>query len=580
MVIKKLNDNTINLISAGEVIESPADILKELIENSIDAFANKIIISIKNSGIDLIEIKDDGNGISKDDLKICLERHTTSKLLSIDDLFSLNSFGFRGEALASINAVSDLKIISSTNNSGEGYSFYNGVLESCPSLKGTTFIIKNLFENIPVRKKFLKSKSFEFSKLYDVFIAYSLMYPHISFNFSSEKKNINLQATSLENRMIQIFGNEIKLKTIPINIDNSLFKLKGFLSNPAKPIFLPNSYLFINNRFVFSSQIYKAITSAYKDYLMIQQKPFFILFIDIDSTTVDVNVHPKKRFVKLFNELLFLSELRKDLTKILDKHLGKSISNDVSNFNYFAKSDLSNNLNISTKLSYSNLKDFSTPNSFFTNLSSNNSQQSFYDYSSFKNIKLLDKEITSIVGQIHNTYIVCETQDGFLIIDQHAADERINLEENRLKFSESVDFQNLISPIYISLDESQAEVLYKNLDLIKKLGFNFEIIDNFSINLISIPIFLNKLFDKNYFINVLDDLKNNVMSFSKLKDNLIKLKSCKQSIKANCKLSISEQINLISKLSKVNNSVICAHGRPSVIFLSMKDMDKLFHRII
>jgi DNA mismatch repair protein MutL len=309
--IKQLSKETINLISAGEVIENPSDILKELLENSIDAKATEITVDVKDAGISLLQVTDNGFGVERDDLLFCLEKYTTSKLESIDDLLTINSFGFRGEALSSINAVSKLKITSSVDDSGKAYFVENLDVKETSFKKGTKIEIRDLFYNLPVRKKYLKSNSVEFSKLYDIFLANVFLNPQITFKFNSEKKKVIFPKTNYENRLLQVFGTDIKSKGIFIDISNDFFKLKGVISNPSNQIYFPTNFLFINKRFVYSPQIYKIITEAYKDYLMIQQKPFFILFFEIDSRTVDVNVHPKKRVVKLLNEMLFLSELKK-----------------------------------------------------------------------------------------------------------------------------------------------------------------------------------------------------------------------------------------------------------------------------
>ena len=312
MSINKLDSKTINLISAGEVIEGPSDILKELIENAIDSGADSIYIKVKSSGVDSIEVKDNGSGITKEDLKICLERHTTSKLTKIEDLYSIESFGFRGEALASIDAVSKVTIITSTNNNGEGYILKNKEISEQTTTKGTNIKVEDLFYNLPVRKKFLKSKAFEFSKLYNNFLAFAIQNPQIKFHFNSERKNVVFTKTSKINRLIQIFGKGID-RALSIDLENKFFSVKGIVADPRFNFPFP-SFLFINNRYVYDSKIYRVIKESYKDYLMIQQNPFFILFLYINPKTIDVNIHPKKKFIRLQNEILFLSEFKKELT--------------------------------------------------------------------------------------------------------------------------------------------------------------------------------------------------------------------------------------------------------------------------
>lgn len=577
MLIKKLSAETINLISAGEVIEGPSDILKELLENSVDAKATEITVEVKSSGLELIQIKDNGTGILKNDLLICLEKYTTSKLEKIDDLYSINSFGFRGEALSTINAVSKLKIISSTTEDGKGYLLENEILKEVSSTKGTTIIVEDLFYNVPVRKKFLKSKSFEFSKVYDVFLASVLLNPEITFRFVSDKKNVIFQKTTLENRFIQIYGSDIKSKTVSIDVSNNFFTAKGILTNPSNPIYLPTNFLFINRRYVFSPQIYKAITDSYKDYLMIQQKPFFILFIDFDPATIDVNVHPKKRVVKLQNEMLFLVELKKELSNILDKYLGRSTP--VAEYN--SLKDFISLKEPNNYANYSRENSFNKNNPYSTHSFSETQKPLFYQNQSHvpEELNLFEHKITKILGQVHDTFIVCQTTTGMIFIDQHAADERINLEKNRAKF---VDFekQNLISPLKLDyLSDIEKEVLEKNKILLSGMGFEYTIKEDF-VYLVSVPIFLNRFFDKNILLNLLKDLSEGNNEVNKLKDNILKLKSCKESIKANQILQHHEQVDLIKKLSFCKDKGICAHGRPTIIYLSLKDLEKLFKRIV
>ena len=571
MKIKPLSKETINLISAGEVIENPSDVLKELIENSIDAGSTEITVNIKVAGTELLQIKDNGYGIDKEDLDICLDKYTTSKLEKIDDIYTISSFGFRGEALSSIDAISNLSIITSTIDDGKGYLLENKKVKEVTANKGTTITIKNIFYNLPVRKKFLKSNSIEFSKLYNIFLANVLVNPEITFKFSSEKKNVVFQKTTQENRYTQIFGRDIKSKAIPINIDNEFFKLKGIVGSPANPIYFPTNFLFINKRYVYSAQIFKAISDSYKDYLMIQQKPFFTLFLEFNPKTIDVNVHPKKKFVKLQNEILFLSELKRELTKILDESLGKTIATTNNTLKDFvSKPSFSSTFNKAT----------TAPRGVFSSAQPVTQSQSFFDNSQSGGVELFEHKITRFIGQLHSTYIVCETDTGTLLIDQHAAAERINLEKNRDNLSNSFEKQNLISKQKLDyITESQKEILSEHKNTLNLLGFEY-VNESDEYYMTAVPLFLNKYLDSNIFINLLSDMEKGTNDIAKLKDNLIKLRSCKESLKANKELTIPEQIDLIKKLNNCKDKGICAHRRPTIIYLSIKDIEKMFKRIV
>jgi len=562
MVIKKLNSETINLISAGEVIECPADITKELIENAIDAGAESITLTIKNAGIDLIEIKDNGCGIAKDELELCLERHTTSKLEKIDDLYSLDTFGFRGEALASINAVSRLKITSSNNEQGIGYQFYENKIQETPFNRGTTIAVKDLFYNVPVRKKFMHSNSTEFSKLYNTFLDFAILNPDIKFQFISEKKKEVFSKTTREGRYLQIFGKDILFKTMPVDINNQSFKLFGVICKPTNYFYYPINFMYINRRPIYAPKINKIIADCYKDYLMIQQKPFFVLFFEIDPKNTDVNIHPKKRSIKIQNEFVFLNQIKEELKKIFYTTEKKEIhTTPILNYSF------------SKNTSYLHESTKQNPNyvlsTQFTIIPTNPAPLKISNYS-----------IKKILGQILDTYIVCELNDGMLLIDQHAAEERINLEKNRHLFLNEVIIQNLISPHSLdNIDKKTKEQIFQYQDKLSKLGFNI-IEKNKKLLLTTIPVFLENYFESKLFLEILkcvDDSPED--SLLKIKEKILKLKACKESIKANEPLQLNQIIELIKKLNSCEDKTICAHGRPTTILISKVQLEKLFKRI-
>jgi DNA mismatch repair protein MutL len=576
MSIKKLDEKTTRLISAGEVIECPADVLKELIENSIDANSTTITVNIKSSGIDLIEVVDDGDGISKSDLSLCLDKYTTSKIKSIDDLYSLNSFGFRGEALFSINSVAVVEITSAVNDNGKGfYLDKNKKIIETSFKKGTKITIKDLFYNLPVRKKFLKSKTFEFSKIYDVFLEFVVANPNITFYFNSDKKNVVFNKTDFKNRFFQIFGKSLFNQTIDVDITSDFYSVSGIVLKPRSDFTYSKSFTYINNRCVNFFQINFLLKSIYKDYLMIQQKPFFILFFKINPNTIDVNVHPKKRIVKLQNEQLFLMDIKQKLSSLLfsDK---ESITSFKKPNNYFETS-----YNFKT-----------SPNKFTSNNFSNNQQtsvfsekitthQNYFSENENEPIYFNGVEIIKIISQIHNTYILCETKEGVFIIDQHAAAERINLEKNQMVQDRMLEKQKLISFKELSfLNDHQINFLKNNKSLFVDLGFDYIFKDS-SVYLTTIPFFLKTYFDSNVFLSLLNDLQTHLTEdFETVKTNIVKKYSCSESIKANQQLSIPEIKKLIKQLDSCDHKMICAHGRPTVIFMSITDFEKLFKRVV
>lgn len=574
-MIKKLSQETINLISAGEVIESPSDILKELLENAIDASATEIIIKIKNSGIDLLEIKDNGLGISKEDLEICTQRHTTSKLDNINDLYNLDTFGFRGEALASINAISLLEIISADNLNGKGSVFKGGKTVSAACPKGTTIKVENIFYNVPVRKKFLKSKAQEFSKVYNTFLEFVIQYPEIRFHFTSEKKEEVFTSTTQNKRYEQVFGKDILTKVKTIDTKNEFLKIKGIITKPNNYFFYPNNYLYINKRAVYSTQISKLIQKCYKDYLMVQQKPFFVLFIELDPKTLDVNVHPKKRLVKIQNEFIFNLKLKEIIENALfPKGAPEQKSADAPrNLHYFLDTK-------EVQESADTLK--SKIPEIIYDLHENKTQATIsVPESQTKKAHLSNYEIREIIGQLFDTFIVCKTQEGLLLIDQHAAEERINLEKNRHLYESEFKVQSLMIPKSLDfISESQKEFINKKKSLLVSLGFTIEPKGNGFV-LTTVPEFLEHYFDHTFFLEMLNEIEEtNNFDISRIKEKILKLKSCKESIKANEQLSISQIYQLIERLDKCKDKSICAHGRPTYLLLNRKELEKMFKRIV
>jgi DNA mismatch repair protein MutL len=593
--IKKLDESTINLISAGEVIERPADIVKELIENSIDSNANYIELNIKNSGLDYIEVIDNGKGISKDDLKLCLDKYTTSKISNIEDLYTIDSFGFRGEALSTIKAVSNLEITSSTNDSGIAYKIDNNkTITKTSFTKGTKVIVKDLFYNLPVRKKFLKSKSSEFTKVYNTFLNFVLLNANIKFKFTSDKKKEIYPISNQDLRYQQVFGKDILNKTIKININNELFIIKGIIGKATSYFYYPRNFVYINNRYVDFPQVNKILKEVYDDYLMVQQKPFFVLFFKFNTKTIDVNVHPKKKIVKLQNEIIILQEIKKELKKIFDSYNIKNIKeNTLAEYRPIINKERFNNYNKSKALSKKN-KDFINYNTTQVKATNHNLKNNFNDisYNSKQNyftqkdllkqqfpLELSGFKITQILGQLHKTYIVCQTKEGFLLIDQHAAAERINLEKNRTTLK--LEKQKLLNKKDLSfLNEEQKEFIINKEKELNDLGFIFSR-EGYKLFLKTIPVVLGNTISSNFFSSIIDDLKTEPsQNFKPILNKIVKLRSCKQSIKSNQELSIPEQIQLIKDLENCKHKNICAHGRPTIISYSLKDLEKLFKRVV
>jgi DNA mismatch repair protein MutL len=625
-------------IAAGEVVERPANVIKELIENSIDASGNTIQINIKKAGKLSIQVIDDGIGIPSDELELAFERHTSSKIRSIKDLDKLHTLGFRGEALASIAAISKVIIISRAKEEalGKQLSIEGGTIlkkKEVSAPVGTNITIKNLFYNIPARKKFLKSDATELGHISDIIQRYSLCYPHIHFIYRhNELTLLNCPSDNdLRTTAFHIYGKKIAKNMELISYEEKpyLFKVEGLLGHPkiAKKG-RSRSSLFLNNRYIKSKLIRDAIHEAYGGILMVNRTPFFIIHIEVDPSVIDFNVHPKKLKVRfededfIYNKIYnvvrhFLDEKfvkgePKYLETELDEYTKSNIeatesSKDAANLNPISRQEIRQRLednennekefgDTTASLKSISLNELSPQeiNSVQLNLDDNITKdrdskgsdtylrRKFIINKNFPKIRLI-----SFTGQLsNNIYIVLEginedNEKGLFILDQHAASERINKEflykaydsSNRIK-------QKLISPLKIEVSLSEKSFLESNLDILRDLGFNFEPFGGNTYILREIPTIFNKAVN----IEVVKDIVSDITeigrdkSFSEVEEKIINYLACHRSIRGGDELSLKDIRRLIKELAECEDPFHCAHGRPTLKFFSFKELDKLFKR--
>ncbi|MFX1275754.1 MAG: DNA mismatch repair endonuclease MutL [Promethearchaeota archaeon] len=611
-----------NKIAAGEVVDRPANIVKELVENSIDAGASEIKILVNKAGKLLIQVIDNGIGIPPDEMEIAFESHTSSKIRSIEDLNVLSTLGFRGEALHSIAVVSQVEIISRTSERELGYQLIieGGKLidkkeVSCPV--GTNIKVKNIFFNLPARQKFLKSDTTELGHISDIIQRYSLAYPHIHIIYQHNDLNLLNCPTSndLKTTIFHIYGKKVAKYMEPIDYseDNISFKIKGLLGHPEISKKNRNfSSLFINQRYIISDILFRAIKEAYKGTLMINKHPFFVLNLELDPSVVDFNVHPKKlqvRFEKedyIYNKVYNIIRSQVEEKFILKEE--KYISTEINDF-------ISTKKVISTKIekpikeirernsikaiiieNKDSLKDFVddtiqlrlTDHDINKNIDSSQDSETYLKekYIIAKNFPKL--KFISNTGQLSNkTYVVLEginenNERGIYILDQHAASERINKEFFLKACEESKNnCQRLISPLKIDVLPSEKSFIEENIYEIRKLGFNFENFGGNTFILREIPTIM----DKTPNINILHDIISDITrigkdkSFSQVKEEIINYLACHKSIRGGDDLSLKNIRNLLIDLSNCENPFYCAHGRPTLKFISFKELDKLFKRI-
>ncbi len=580
MKINKLSNNLINQIAAGEIIERPSSIVKELIENSIDSGARNINLHLQDGGISGIIVEDDGSGIENDSLINAVKNHSTSKIESLNDLQNCLTHGFRGEALASISSVSNLKI----NSRRKEDPFAKSLIRkdgkwatfSTSRKPGTTVTVKELFYSIPVRKKFLKSTSTELSHCKNTFIKTGLIYENINFNFFHQNKLlISIYQDTLENRFAKVIGlkdNQVKcFKNELLNI-----KVKLIITTPNNSKSKRNKeYFFVNNRSIKNQTLSHAALLSFKNIVHEYSRPCFLLSIKIPNDQIDFNVHPSKTEVR-FNNPSVIHELVHSLLK-------KALSNeDITN--------LSNQLLISNEDSFNNIKTKNDEKNLnFDPIKKNikaEIEQTFKQTQTKNNSLFLDKKsnynsLGFALGQLKGIYIIAENEDGMIIVDTHAAHERILFESLKSKIdNNSFKSQLLLEPEIFEGSEAEVEKIIKFNPELKNLGFEIIQITETSFAIKSTPAIIKNYPLPKLIQDILKDLEliGKAASYEEKKCSILGNIACKSAIKANQKLSIIEMNALLRKMEITNNAGICNHGRPTWAQFSLREFDKLFFR--
>ena len=577
--IKKLPDNLINQIAAGEVIERPSSALKELIENSIDAGASKISISLSEGGKTLIEVIDDGMGMNLHDLKMCLERHATSKI-NDGDLVHINSLGFRGEALPSIGSIANLVIESYDKLKDEAWqiSIINNKKNIEPSLIrfGTKVTITDLFLKVPARLKFMKTNATEIRYCKEVVKHLAMSHPKISFALTIDSKRIfnwekseKADFEGTKNRLYQVMGEDFIKSSVSVHIERDGLILAGMVGMPTLNRNTGREqYLFVNNRPVKDRNLIGALRGAYKGLIEHNRFPVAVLFLDILSQDVDINVHPAKVEVRFKDSGKVRSIIVSGVRKALEK-AGLNTASEISNalidkmsFDEQVINDNSNNINLQN-----------------INLSPSSRFAENIDSESFNNQRTYP--LGSAIAQAHGTYIISETENGLILIDQHAAHERIVLEKIREGFLNSnIQKQILLIPEVVELSGDHFEVIIKYKDSLIKLGLVIEEFDNNAIIIREHPAILDKV---NFSI-LIKDIAEEIIDFgsefvlSERLDNICGNMACHSSIRSGRLLLTSEMNALLREMEVTPNSSQCNHGRPTFIKLSVTDIEKLFGR--
>ncbi len=591
MAIRRLPENLINQIAAGEVVERPSSALKELIENSIDAQSTQIDIIVDNGGKNLISVSDNGNGIEKDYIHLAVERHATSKLPN-NNLNKIDYLGFRGEALPSIAAVSKLNIQTKFINSNQAWSLdavagsFDQVYPSSRQ-SGTIISAKNLFYATPARLKFLKSSQVEKSYCHQMILKQALVNPLVGFSFQADGRELinirpeidtdNLYWNRVRNIMGSSFADEaIKIKNSKLIKDNEFAKIHGFIGLPTLNKSNHNhQHLFINGRFIQDRNLSGAIRAAYRDTLPKGRFPVFCLFIDVPSEFIDVNVHPGKTEVRFQDNAL----MRSLIVGSISRELNLSYSQTTSDINQEAINRFETEQELKSSIHYD------ATQSFFNNVDINplikpiKQTNENGDYLNFHQQEHFPLGVA--LAQFDKNYIISRNSNGIVIVDQHAAHERLVLE--RMKSSrenKSIERQILLLPEVINLEPIPLSIIKENIELLSDIGFVIEPFGSGMVVVREVPALIGDADIKQIIIDLGDDLSAAGLPSSYLAkiDLILGNIACHRSVRSGRSLNETEMNELLREMERTPNSGQCNHGRPTSISLSLKDIEKLFKR--
>lgn len=600
--IRLLDQSTINKIAAGEVIDRPSSVVKELLENAIDAKASSITVEIKEGGISFIRITDNGTGIPKEDISVAFLRHSTSKIKDALDLLTVASLGFRGEALSSIAAVSQVELISKTESqlTGTRYLIEGGEekqIEEIGAPNGTTFIIRNLFYNTPARRKFLKTAATEASYISSLVERIALSHPEVSIRFINNNANKLFTPGNNELKTIiyNLYGKDITENLLKIQGENEFISISGYIGKPVISRGNRNyENFFINGRYIRSGLFSKAVEEAYKPYLMQHKYPFAALHVNIDQSMIDVNVHPAKMEIRFKNEPQIYEFLTDLLTVALQRkeHIPQvTIASSDSKETIVPKQPAFRLEPFEEKRisMFREESEYKAPpeNSYKT-------KPEIYLKEALKTepkqIELFEENFIStssvsrhkILGQAFDTYWLVQFEDKLFIIDQHAAHEKV-LYERILKSLETKDYhsQMISPPIIVSLSMLEEELYTKYLEYFEKIGFEIEHFGGNEYAIRAVPGNLFSLNTKELFLSILDDLSEETLKNTPtiITEKIASI-SCKAAVKGNHSLSQAEVNELIRELLTLENPYHCPHGRPTIISMSRQELEKKFKRIL
>ncbi len=577
-----LDDHLISKIAAGEVIERPASVIKELTENSIDAGATQITVEVEDGGKKLMRITDNGTGMTKKEAGLALMRHATSKIKDESDLSSIHTLGFRGEALASIVSVSRFSLKTKTKDIPAGTEITQDgaeerTIKEIGIPNGTTITVKDIFFNTPARQKYLKSSSTELANIIDVITSYTLIYPQIHFKLISNASTLftSPKTHDMQANIATIYGRDVAENMLKLSYDTSAIKIAGYISKPSLTrAGKRQQSIYVNKRHIKNKLITRALYDAYHTYLPIGRHPVFIISLDIDPKIIDVNVHPAKTEIRIEKENNLYEAVYSAVKSSLEKNeLIPEVKDNTTQKKIPVPYTRSTQPYTPQKTNYIPTK---TP-SYSPKIAPRQLM-----------IKETEKDITfqklpdmQIISQITNSYIIAESEDSMYMIDQHAAHERINYEKlKKTKGNKPNESQTLLNPKIIELSQKDAAILNEKKELLKVTGFDIEPYSDNSFSVRAIPVILGKQYSESNITDVINDIIEaaRITDIDNLKDSIIKMIACKASIKAGERLTDKQMLDILKELDTCDAPYTCPHGRPTIIEMTMKEIEKRFRR--
>ena len=591
--IKVMDELLSNKIAAGEVVEKCVSVVKELVENSIDAQSNEIIIHLKESGIREIKVIDNGIGMDKNDALLAFQRHATSKLYTADDLFNINSLGFRGEALPSIASVSEVILKTCQNDCGTLIHIKGGKLlenTNCEARVGTNITVTNLFYNTPARLKHLSSTYSELANIVDYINKMALSYPNVKFKLTNDDKELlNTDGSGNLLKVIKsIYGLDITKKMLSVEANNDDYSIKGYISMPEVNRASRNYMTtIVNGRVIKNSILNKIINESYSNYKEDTRYPIVVLNINTDSSLIDVNVHPSKQDIKFSNF--------EDLKNLISNMIKNKIQEKLLIPKIEIKEDQPEpkyqniSLNLERNIVY---EDTTTNNDYKTKLSNlinfnydDTNEEEIPNQEYIEEIKDKNNKLPELypIGLALGTYIICENEKGIYLIDQHAAQERINYEKYSYYLSHpSNNTINTLVPILIELPMNDYLIIKKNIDIIKNMNINIEEFGDRTFRISSHPTWFPKNNPDKVLKNIIEQIIKEEKNFNltKFNDHLAATMACKASVKGNTRITIEDMESIINQLRNCTNPFNCPHGRPTIIEFTTYELEKMFKRSI